>query len=85
MLKGVTNGVAIAVGTGVGVGLIIDGRVYQGAHNAAGEVGYWLLGSLGPIEKPTGFGAPRVHSCRTRYRRAGEKRSGSRCAAGPRG
>lgn len=56
MLKGVTNGVAIAVGTGVGVGLIIDGRVYQGTHNAAGEVGYWLLGSLGPIEKPTGFG-----------------------------
>jgi len=55
-LEGVENGVAITIGTGIGVGLVIDGRVYQGSNNAAGEVGYWLLGALGPIEKPTGFG-----------------------------
>lgn len=55
-LNGVTNGAAITIGTGVGVGLVINGQVYQGTHGAAGEVGYWLLGSLGPIEKPTGYG-----------------------------
>lgn len=55
-LRGVSNGLAIAVGTGIGVGLVINGQLYQGSHNAAGEVGYWLLGTLGPIERPSGFG-----------------------------
>lgn len=55
-LQNVKNGAAVTIGTGIGVGLIIDEHLYQGANNAAGEVGYWLLGSLGPIEKPTGYG-----------------------------
>ena len=55
-LRGVENGAAITIGTGIGVGLVLNGHVYQGSNNAAGEVGYWLLGALGPIEKSTGFG-----------------------------
>lgn len=55
-LKNVTNGAAVTIGTGIGVGIVIDQRVYRGSHSAAGEVGYWLLGSLGPIEKLAGFG-----------------------------
>lgn len=55
-LKNATNGAALTVGTGIGAGLVIDGRVYRGSQSAAGEVGYWLLGALGPIEKRTGFG-----------------------------
>ena len=55
-LKGVSNGAAMTVGTGIGVGIVINKHVYRGSSSAAGEVGYWLLGSLGPIEKKTGFG-----------------------------
>lgn len=55
-LQGVKNAIAITVGTGIGVGILINGNVYQGFHNAAGEVGYWLLGSLGPIKKNPGYG-----------------------------
>lgn len=55
-LKGITNGVAVTIGTGIGVGIIIDSHVYRGSGSAAGEVGYWLLGSLGPIEKSKGYG-----------------------------
>ena len=32
------------VGTGIGSGIVINKRLYQGAHNAAGEVGYIIPG-----------------------------------------
>jgi predicted NBD/HSP70 family sugar kinase len=37
--------VYVSVGTGIGMGVIIDGELYRGAHGAAGEVGYLPLGS----------------------------------------
>jgi predicted NBD/HSP70 family sugar kinase len=36
--------VYVSVGTGIGMGIIIDGQLYRGAHGAAGEVGYLPLG-----------------------------------------
>lgn len=35
--------VYVSVGTGIGMGIIIDGELYRGAHGAAGEVGYLPL------------------------------------------
>jgi predicted NBD/HSP70 family sugar kinase len=35
--------VYVSVGTGIGMGIIIDGNLYRGAHGAAGEVGYLPL------------------------------------------
>jgi predicted NBD/HSP70 family sugar kinase len=40
--------VYVSVGTGIGMGVIIDGELYRGAHGAAGEVGYLPLGDDGP-------------------------------------
>jgi glucokinase len=37
---GAHNIVLIAIGTGVGAGLIVDGVLYRGHNNAAGEVGF---------------------------------------------
>ncbi len=34
------NLVLITVGTGIGAGIIVDGAVYKGSHNAAGEIGF---------------------------------------------
>ncbi len=54
----------LAVGTGVGAGLVLDGRVYRGASEAAGEVGYLpptpeALGrtyrGYGPLEEVAGL------------------------------
>ena len=46
------------VGTGVGAGYVIDGRVVRGAHGAAGEIGYLPLYPL-PVEgEETGGDAP---------------------------
>ena len=57
------NLVNLAIGTGIGVGLILNGQIYRGQNGFAGEVGYWTtvediqsslqhkIGSVGPLEK----------------------------------
>src|SRR5690606_9864343 len=56
-LQGAQNAIAMTIGTGIGVGLVLNGHVFHVSHRASGEVGYWLLGSLGPIERrDTQFG-----------------------------
>ena len=40
---GVPHYLAIALGTGIGGGVVIDGRLYRGANGAAGEWGYMLI------------------------------------------
>ena len=37
--------VFVSVGTGIGVGVVLGGRLVRGTHGAAGEVGYLPLGS----------------------------------------
>jgi predicted NBD/HSP70 family sugar kinase len=46
--------VYVSVGTGIGMGVIIDGELYRGAHGAAGEVGYLPLGADEPGDVPRG-------------------------------
>lgn len=40
----VNNLVFIAIGTGIGAGIILDGALYRGTNEAAGEIGYLLPG-----------------------------------------
>ncbi len=42
--RGASNLVCIAVGTGIGAGVMISGSLYRGYHQGAGEVGYLLPG-----------------------------------------
>ena len=41
--KGTTNMICITVGTGIGSGLIINGKIVRGASNVAGEIGHIKL------------------------------------------
>lgn len=41
--RGYKNIVALTVGTGIGGGIVIDGRVYNGSRNGAGEFGHMVL------------------------------------------
>lgn len=50
--KGTRNMVFMTFGTGLGAGLIIDGRLYAGTNDNAGEVGHIRLADYGPV----GFG-----------------------------
>jgi glucokinase len=48
------NLVMLTVGTGVGGGIVIDGRVYRGATGAAGELGHMLIAIDPAIPAATG-------------------------------
>ncbi|MBQ8839203.1 MAG: ROK family protein [Bacteroidales bacterium] len=50
--KGYDNVVFFTFGTGMGAGLILDGRLYSGTTDLAGEVGHIRLSENGPV----GFG-----------------------------
>lgn len=50
--KGMKNLVFLTFGTGMGAGLILNGRLYSGQNDMAGEVGHIRLANDGP----TGYG-----------------------------
>ncbi len=45
--KGGTNVIGLTIGTGIGGGLILDGKLYHGASDVAGEVGHATLDPTG--------------------------------------
>jgi glucokinase len=51
--RGVANAIAITVGTGIGGGIVVDGRLVRGAHGVASEVGH--LNAI-PDGRPCGCG-----------------------------
>ena len=50
--RGARHVIFLTMGTGMGAGLILDGRLYEGATGDAGEVGHLRLAPTGPV----GFG-----------------------------
>jgi glucokinase len=49
---GYNNVIFLTFGTGMGAGLILDGRLYSGTTDLAGEIGHLRLSEMGPV----GFG-----------------------------
>jgi len=47
--RGTGNMIFMTFGTGMGAGLIIDGRLYAGTNDMAGEVGHIRLAETGPV------------------------------------
>ena len=47
--KGTRNAVFLTFGTGLGAGLILDGKLYSGTNDMAGEVGHIRLFDYGPV------------------------------------
>ncbi|MBD3347045.1 MAG: ROK family protein [Chitinivibrionales bacterium] len=41
--KGIKNMVCFALGTGIGGGIVINGKVYKGSHGMAGEIGHIMV------------------------------------------
>ena len=50
--RGCRSMMFLTMGTGMGAGLILDGRLYEGVTGNAGEVGHMRLAAAGPV----GFG-----------------------------
>jgi glucokinase len=49
--RGTTNMVYVTWSSGVGAGLILDGRLFSGSHGAAGEIGHTVLDPNGPLDR----------------------------------
>jgi len=47
--RGERSMVYVVVGTGVGAAIVIDGELYRGAHNSAGEIGHTTLDPEGEV------------------------------------
>jgi glucokinase len=51
------NLVLIAIGTGIGAGIVLNGNIYSGTHHMAGEIGYLLLDRSHLGQRYPDFGA----------------------------
>ena len=47
--RGESNLAYIKVGTGIGCGLLIDGKIYRGVSGSAGEIGHLTIEENGPL------------------------------------
>lgn len=55
--QGDGNALFLSITSGVGMGVVLGGKIFRGSHYAAGEIGYSRLGHTGRQEEPT-FGQP---------------------------
>jgi N-acetylglucosamine repressor len=46
--QGIDNFVFLSLGTGIGGGLVLDGELYRGEHDVAGELGHLSIDANGP-------------------------------------
>jgi glucokinase len=46
--RGFGSMLAVFIGSGVGGGIVIDGKLYHGAHGGAGEIGHLVIAAAGP-------------------------------------
>jgi glucokinase len=86
--RGLRHVVALTMGTGIGGGVVLDGRLHRGAGCAAGEIGQMSIdwqgrsghyGNLGALEKYTGNREIAEHAAH-RYEQAGQQRSPAQCS-----
>ncbi|HMD44835.1 MAG TPA: ROK family protein [Acidimicrobiales bacterium] len=47
--RGTAHALVVTLGTGIGGGLITEGRVFAGAHGFAGEIGHMVVDPSGPL------------------------------------
>ena len=52
--RGVRDFVLVSIGTGLGMGVVLDGRLHRGASGLAGEVGYLPTAGAERVETATG-------------------------------
>jgi len=77
-LRGKLNAVGVFVGTGIGGGIVIDGKLYRGATGSAGEVGHMILHEGGALCGCGNYGCLEALASRTAMAKdaAGQAASG---------
>jgi glucokinase len=72
--RDVSHAVLVALGTGIGSGLLLDGRIYRGSRGFASEIGHMVVDLHGPKCQGAcpGFGCLEVLASGSRIGRDGE-------------
>jgi glucokinase len=47
--RGARHALLVTLGTGIGGGMLLDGRIYRGAHNFGAEFGHFTVDANGPM------------------------------------
>lgn len=63
--KGFTHVIGVFPGTGIGGGLILDGKLFIGATGNAGEVGHMIINPSGPLCGCGKYGCLEAHASRS--------------------
>ena len=63
--KGAQYVVGLTIGTGIGGGIVIDGRIYHGASDIAGEIGHTTIDSTGRLCKCGNYGCLEAYASGT--------------------
>ena len=71
--QGVKNLVGIFVGTGIGGGIILDGKLFHGINKTAGEIGHMIVDANGPRCGCGNFGCLEAVASRTGITKALQK------------
>jgi glucokinase len=58
--RGLRNFICLGMRSGLGAGIVIDGQVYRGADNRAGEIGDWPYAPASPARLASGKGFARL-------------------------
>ena len=72
--RGMRDLVMVTLGTGVGGGLVLDGRVYGGIRGFAGEIGHLVVEPAGPLCPCGGVGCLEVMASGTALARMARER-----------
>jgi glucokinase len=63
--KGARYVVGLTIGTGIGGGIVIDGRIYHGTSDIAGEIGHTTIDSTGRLCKCGNYGCLEAYASGT--------------------
>ena len=63
--RGARNAVGITIGTGIGGGVILDGKLYHGSSDVAGEIGHTTIDSTGRYCKCGNYGCLEAYASGT--------------------
>ncbi len=75
--RGCQNAIFLAVGTGIGAGILVEGEILRGAHDSAGAIGWMALGR--PFRKEyVGCGCFEYHASGEGLAKVARELSGAR-------
>jgi len=72
--RGVSNLILLTIGTGIGGGIIINGRLYNGPSGSAGEIGHMTIDVNGPKDRCGNIGCLETLASGTAMAREAKRR-----------